>query len=239
MPNELMLVLGHCAVIAVLGAAGALLFRKTFHPGWFIGALLLYAFYDFLLTRGFYQIPNPLEGAHWNWFGKALSFGGMLIVAALPVFGFKRVGFTLRQAPGSWPAFVLFAVLAGYFFYSAITGADGRPDDIETIAFQWTMPGLDEELFFTGVFFFAMNEAFKSRANVLGAPIGYGALLALVLFGLVHAMDYDAGGFSFDPATFASVVWGSPLLLWMRARTGSLLLPILAHNIANGASTLF
>jgi membrane protease YdiL (CAAX protease family) len=237
MQNELILAFGHCGVISALGLVGAILFRKSFHPGWFVAALLIYILYDFLLTRGFYQIPNPIEGAHWNWFGKALSFAGMLIVAA--ILGFRRVGFTLRQAPGSWPAFALFAALAAYFFYSAITGADGKPDDLETIAFQWTMPGLDEELFFTGVFLFAMNEAFKSRVNVFGAPIGYGALLVAVLFGLVHAMDYDAGKFSFEAMTFASVVWGSPILLWMRARTGSLLLPILAHNIANGASTLF
>lgn len=237
MPNEAMLVLGQCGVIAALGILGAVLSPKNFNPWWFVGALLLYAVYDFLLTRGFYLIPDPFDGANWNWFGKALSFSGMLIVAAM--LGFKRVGLTFRQAPASWPAFILFAALAGCCFYFAISGADGRPDDIETIAFQWTMPGLDEELFFTGVFFLGANEAFRARVNVLGAPMGYGVVLVAVLFGLAHAMNYDTDGFSFDAMTFGMVAWGSPLLLWMRAKTGSLLLPILAHNIANGASTLF
>jgi hypothetical protein len=239
MQNELILVLGQCGVIAALGIVGALFLRKTFNHRWFIGALLLYVLYDFLLTRGFYLIPNPLAGAHWNWFGKALSFGGMLVIASLPRFGFKRVGLTLRQAPGSKPAFLVFAAVIAYFFYVAIGGADGQTENIETIAFQWTMPGLDEELFFTGVFFLAMNEAFTARVNIFGARIGYGAFPSGVLFGLIHAMDYNVRGFSFNIATFAAVTWTSPLVLWMRVRTGSLLLPVLGHNFANGASTLF
>ncbi len=239
MQHELILTLGHLGVIAALGLAGALLFRKSFNPGWFIGALVLYALYNFLLTRGFHTIPNWPEGAGWNWLGKIASFTGMLIIAALPLFGFKRVGLTLRQNPGSVFAYILFLALSALFFYFAISGADGEPDTLETIAFQWTMPGLDEELFFRGVLLVAMNEAFRKAANILGAPITWGGLLTCVLFGLVHGMDYGAEGFSFDAMMFAVTGGPSLLLLWMREKTGSLLLPILAHNIANGASTLF
>ncbi len=238
MQNELVLTLGHSAVIAALGLFGALFLRKSFRPGWFIAALCLYAAYNFLLTRGFYLLPNFPGGAGWNWLGKAMSMAGMLIIASMPAFGFKRAGLTLRQNKGSLPAYILFTALGALFFYLAITGADG-PDDAETIAFQWTMPGLDEELFFRGVLLIAMNEAFSKAANILGAPISYGGLLTSVLFGLIHAMGYDAGGFSFDLMTFAITGGPSLLLLWMREKTGSLLLPVLAHNIANGAFTLF
>ncbi|MEZ5894139.1 MAG: CPBP family intramembrane glutamic endopeptidase [Parvularculaceae bacterium] len=239
MPNESILVLGHIGVIAVLALIGVGIFRRSFNLGWLVAALVLYAVYDFLLTRGFHAIPNWPEGADWNWLGKIMSFAGMLIVAALPMFGFKRTGVTLKQAPNSLLAYVLFAGLSALFFYFAISGADGKPDDLETIAFQWTMPGLDEELFFRGVFLLAMNEAFSPRANILGARIGYGGLLTSVVFGLVHAMDYGAGGFSFDAMTFTVTGGPSLLLLWLREKTGSLLLPVIAHNIANGAFTLF
>ena len=46
------------------------------------------------------------------------------------------------------------------------------PADLETIVFQWTMPGIDEELFYQRVLLFAMNEAFKSRVSVLGRKLG-------------------------------------------------------------------
>lgn len=239
MQNELILTLGHIAVIAVLGVIGAFLFRKNFSAGWFIGALVLYAIYNFLLTRGFFMLPNWPEEASWNWLGKIMSLAGMLAIAALPMFRFKRVGLTLRQNPGSLSAYILFAALSALFFYLAISGADGELDSLETIAFQWTMPGLDEELFFRGVLLLAMNEAFRKAANILGAPITYGGLLTSVLFGLVHGMSYGEGGFSFDAMTFALTGGPSLLLLWLREKTGSLLLPIVAHNIANGAFTLF
>ena len=239
MNNELILILGHLSVIAVLGVIGALTFRKSFNPGWFVAALILYALYDFLLTRGFGMVSNFPEGAGWNWTGKVMSFIGMLLIAALPFFGWRRVGLTLRQNPGSLSAYILFAALAGLFFYLAISSADGSPDDWETIAFQWTLPGLDEELFFRGILLIALNEAFCKAANILGAPITYGGLLTAVLFGLVHGMGFGADGFSFDALTFALTGGPSLLLLWLREKTGSLLLPIIAHNIANGAFTLF
>lgn len=239
MHDELILTLGHIGVIAALGLIGALLFRKGFNARWFIGGLLLYALYNFLLTRFFFELANWPVGADWNWLGKVMSFTGMLAIAALPMFGFKKVGLTLKQNPGSLSAYILFAALSALFFYLAISGADGEPDNLETIAFQWTMPGLDEELFFRGVLLIAMNEAFRKAANIFGAPITYGGLLTSVLFGLVHGMDYGADGFSFDAMTFAVTGGPSLLLLWIREKTGSLLLPIVTHNIANGAFTLF
>lgn len=238
MANEFILALGQTGVIAVLGVIGALLFRKSFRLSWFICALALYVLYDFLLTRAFFAIPHLPEGADWNWLGKIMSLAGMLIVAALPMFGYARAGLTLKQNRNSWPAYLLFVALSALFFYFAIAGADGR-DDWETIAYQWTMPGLDEEVFYRGVLLLAMNEAFARRISILGAPIGYGGLLTSVLFGLAHGLSYGSGGFDFDPMTFAMTGGPSLLLLWIREKTGSVLLPIIAHNIANGASALF
>ncbi len=237
MHDELFLTLGQIAIIAGLGVIGAALSPRNFRLAWFLAALALYALYNFLLTRGFFLLPNWPEGARWNWLGKTMALAGMLALASLPVFGWRRIGLTFRQAKGSWSAFLLAAALSALFFYFADQGADGR-DDVETIAFQWTMPGLDEEIFYRGVLLLAMNEAFRAKLNILGAPIGYGGLLTSVLFGLAHGLSCD-GAFSFDPMTF--LVTGAPslLLLWMREKTGSLLLPVVAHNVANGASTLF
>lgn len=239
MPNEMILVLGQCGVIAALGVLGAIVFRKSFSLGWFVGALALYVIYDFFLTRGFWLIPDPLPDADWNWTGKIMSLTAMLGVAALPIFGFKRVGVTWRQGSKPLLVLVVLAAFCAYYLYSAISTGDGQPDSIETIAFQWTMPGLDEELFYRGVLLVAMNEAFRARANILGAPIGYGGILTSVLFGLAHGMDYGDGAFSFDMALFLNTGVSSLSLLWARERTGSILLPILGHNIGNGVWTLF
>ncbi len=235
--NEFVLAAGQISVLAALGLISALVFRKSFRLRWFLAALALYLVYDFLLTRGFYAIPNLPEGSNWNWLGKFMSFGGILTIAALPMFGWKRVGVTLRQKPG-WPMalFALFALTAFYVSF-ALMANDG-PDDPETMLYQWTMPGLDEELFYRGVLLLALNEAFRARANILGAPIGYGGILTCVIFGLAHALGFGRDGWSFEPIYFLITCVPSFLLLWMRERTGSLLMPVVAHNVANGVSTL-
>ncbi len=128
--------------------------------------------------------------------------------------------------------------MSALFFYMAISGADGR-DDWETVAFQWTMPGLDEEVFYRGVLLVAMNEAFAKRISILGAPIGFGGLLTSALFGLAHGLSFGPGGFEFELGFFLMTGGPSILLLWMREKTGSILLPVIAHNIANGAFTMF
>lgn len=230
--------LGQAGIVVALGVVGAIIFRHQFRPRWFIAAIGLYLVYDFLLTRAYFTVPDLPVESHWNWLGKVMSLTGMLIVASLPAFGWRRVGLTLRQEAGWRSALLVFALLGVVFFYFAITGADGR-DDLDTIAFQWTMPGLDEELFYRGVLLLAMNAAFVSRIRIMGAPIGFGGLLTSVLFGLAHALTYDADGFEFDTMTFAMTGGPSLILLWIREKTGSLLLPVLAHNLANGASTLF
>ena len=238
MHTELILTVGQIGVIAFLGFLGASIFRKSFRLNWFVGALFLYALYNFLLTRAFYAIPNFPPAAHWNWLGKSLSLAGMLVVASLPVFGLRRVGVTDLQQRGSWSAYLLLALLCSFFFYMAHSGADG-PDDWETIAFQWTMPGIDEEIFYRGVLLLAMNEAFTARVSVVGAPIGYGGFLTSILFGLAHGMSFGASGFDFDLIAVASTGAPSLLLLWIREKTGSVILPIIGHNVANGAFTLF
>lgn len=236
--DELFTVLGQLSVIAFLGVVGAIVSWRQFRPLWFVGALDLYLVYDFLVTRCFFALPNFPPDSMWNWGGKTLSLVGMLVIATLPVLGYRRSGLRLSQNPGAKSALLLMVVLSALYFYLAISGADGR-DDWETIAFQWSMPGFDEEVFYRGVLLLAMNEAFRGRVLVMGAQIGYGGLLTSVLFGLAHGMSYSEGAYAFDTTMF--LITGAPslLLLWMRERTGSVLMPIIAHNVANGAFTLF
>src|SRR5690606_41212166 len=88
----------------------------------------------------------------------------------------------------------LAAVIVTLALASPCEGADA-----DTLAFQLTMPGLDEELFYRGVLLLMLNEAFGRPLRVLGAPMGWGALLTCLAFGLVQALGYGAGGCSLEP----------------------------------------
>jgi membrane protease YdiL (CAAX protease family) len=142
------------------------------------------------------------------------------------------------QAPGSLKAVlpVMFLYCA-FFLALALAFPDGPPSR-EDIAFQLTMPGLQEELFYRGVLLFALDRAFTARARFLGVDWGWGAVLSCLLFGLDHAFGFSNGQFSFDPMFMALTALPSFIGVWVRLRTGSLLLPIVMHNFGNAISLL-
>jgi hypothetical protein len=100
------------------------------------------------------------------------------------------------------------------------------------------MPGLEEELFYRGILLFALDQAFRGRKRLLGVDWGWGAVLSSMLFGLTHAFGYSDGAFSFDPVTMALTAIPSFIAVWLRLRTGSLLLPVLLHNLGSSFSFL-
>ena len=227
----------HVIVVGTLALLAARATDSRLRAGWLFVALLLLLLRDALVLRGYGLVPDVFPDSDWAWTGKLLATAGLLAVAALPWFGLRRCGVTLQQAPGARGAWIVFAVVAVAIFALAFAYRDG-PDDLDTILFQWTMPGLEEELFYRGVLLFALNEALDSGHPRRFARMGWGGVLASVAFGLGHALFYRKGGLAFDAMAFA--VTGGPALLitWFRMRTGSLVLPVVAHNVANGASTL-
>ncbi|MDP9414284.1 MAG: hypothetical protein M3Q08_09375 [Pseudomonadota bacterium] len=55
---------------------------------------------------------------------------------------------------------------------------------------------------------------------------------------MAHAFGFSNGQFSFDALTMALTAFPSFVAVWLRLRTGSLLLPILGHNFGNAISML-
>lgn len=232
--------IGLCGVVVLLlvvGGALGLADRKRFDVRWLLIAAVLVAVNDAFLTRGYGLLPNFLPGAEWNWQGKLLALAATLAIAALPVIGWRRCGFTLAQAPGSLKASIPVVVLyCGFFAALALAFPNGSATG-EEIAFQLTMPGLEEELFYRGLLLLALDRAFAGRVRFLGIEWGWGAVLSCLLFGMAHAFSYSGsysgGAFSLDAMTMALTAIPSFLAVWLRVRTGSVLLPILVHNFGN------
>ena len=231
MPDALWVLAGWVGGTAAAGLACAALLRGRVRWPWFAGALLLMIAYDALLTRGYGHIPLDLVASAWNWEGKVLAVGLSLAVAAW--LGFRRSGLTLRQDRAGFGGALLLSALLVALFAGLALYFPGEPADADTLAFQLTMPGLDEELFYRGVLLVMLNEAFGRPVRVLGAAMGWGAVVSSVAFGLTHALGYNDGGFSFDAMTMALTGGPALLLVWIREKTGSVLLPILLHNFAN------
>ncbi len=224
-------------LLLLIGGLIGILDRERFAPRWLLIAVLLVAINDALLTRVYGTIPNLLDG-DWNWQGKLLALAGSLVIATLPIFGWRRIGLTLAQAPGSLKAALPVLALYCAFFVAMALAFPDDPASAEDIAFQLTMPGLEEEVFYRGILLFALDKAFTGRVRFLGVDWGWGAVLSCLLFGMAHAFGFSDGQFSFDPLFMALTALPSFIAVWLRLRTGSLLLPIVMHNFGNAISML-
>ena len=236
--NGLIGLSGTLLILLVAGALIGLFDRERFAPRWLLIAALLVTINDALLTRFYGTIPDLLPDADWNWQGKLLALAATLALAALPVFGWRRVGLTLAQAPGSLRAALPVLLLYCAFFVAMALAFPNEPASGEDIAFQLTMPGLEEEAFYRGILLFALYRAFAGRVRFLGVDWGWGAVLSCLLFGLAHAFGFSDGQFSFDPLAMALTGLPAFIAVWLKLRTGSLLLPIVMHNFGNAISML-
>ena len=223
------------AVLMTLGTIIGLLDRAQFSPRWLAVAVLLVGINDGLLTLAFGMIPD-LTGGSWNWQGKLLALGATLAIASLPTFGWRQSGLTLVQEPGSLKAALPICIVYCAFFLVIALVFPGGDNNAETIAFQLTMPGLEEELFYRGILLLALDKAFLGRKRFLGVDWGWGAVLSCLLFGMTHAFGFAEGQFTFDAIIMALTAIPSFLGVWLRLRTQSLLLPVLLHNFGNSFS---
>jgi len=235
MPNGFVAILVAMAVtlgLAVaMGRIGGLRWR------WLAAALALVLVHDALVTNVYGALPDLLGGER-NWQGKLLALGATLAAAALPAIGWREAGLTAAQRPRSLGAAAPVALLyAAIFLGLALAFPDGEASR-EELAFQLTMPGLEEEAFSRGLLLLLFDRALPGRWRFLGADWGWGAVLTSLLFGLDHAMSYGAGGLSLEPLVLLVTALPSLVAVWLRYRTDSVLLPVLLHDWGNSAFLL-
>lgn len=173
-----------------------------------------------------------LVGGEWNWSGKIYS----LLLSIAVILGLRikaqAVGLTLaqRNTKASLIALFLFAVWGtalGFLFKPEVPS-------VETIAFQALMPGLAEELAYRGIAPALLLGLIRGKESPPGIPWAV-VFITAVTFGVWHGLSYSDAQFSFDPLSALFPFVGSIAGGWLRFSSGSLLLPILAHGLANVA----
>lgn len=228
---------GTLAILVATGMIIGLADRAHFALRWLIVAAVLVAINDALLTNLYGLLPDLVGGTR-NWQGKLLALAATLAIASSPAFGWHRSGFTLAQTSGSLKATLPVATIYCAFFVMLAVVFPGDPASGEEIAFQLTIPGLEEEPFYRGVLMLALSEAFTGKKHLFGVDWSWGAILSCILFGMAHAFGFSDGSFSFEPTVMALTAFPALFAVWLRMRTGSLLLPVLLHNFGNAFSLL-
>lgn len=230
------------SLIAIAAIAGGLLLLGALlggarilrvNPAWLLVSAALVFLNDALLTNLYGSLPNLVPQGNWNWQGKLLALIATLGLAALPAVGWRQSGLTVRQVSEGyqWPLLVSIIYIGLFVFLASVF--PNSPTSIETLAFQLTLPGLEEEIFYRGLLLFSLMKAFPSRTTALGVEWGFGAVVSSVLFGLAHAFTYADGAVSIDLMTMALTAGPSMLVVWLALRTRSLVLPVILHNFGN------
>lgn len=101
--------------------------------------------------------------------------------------------------------------------------------------FQFTMPGLDEELAYRGIMLGLLSNSLKPRINLGSANLGNPALLITsILFGLSHSIYIDDNwSFYHNWFEFFNVFAIGLFLGWITIKSGNILMSILMHNLIN------
>jgi membrane protease YdiL (CAAX protease family) len=181
-------------------------------------------------------VPNRVwEGfLVYGWSGKLYSI--LLAIALLfllrPGLTREEVGLTLRQNEGFiLPASLVVLALAAWVLIVGLCSPKGRLD-VRFLIYLAVMPGLNEELIYRGYLLAIMNRLLSPKFKLFAAPVGWGAILTSVLFGLLHgvwldnSLDVELDMIALRNSTVSGLVFA-----WLRERTGNLLMPIVAHGL--------
>jgi membrane protease YdiL (CAAX protease family) len=221
-------------IFAVIGLVLGLL-AKIVDKRILVTSALLFAVYlalDDFVTG----LPNLVKAldiipGKWNWTGKIFS----LVLSPIVIFALKlsRDAVGLRKQEHSKIAwigiglFVIWGICLGLLF------KPGAPD-IETLAFQATMPGLAEEIAIRGIAPAILLNLINRKPGVDDIPWAV-ILVTSVMFGMWHSLDVSGGSVKFDLMSGLFPFIGSIPGGWLRFKTKSLFAPIVGHSIANVA----
>lgn len=170
---------------------------------------------------------------HWNWQGKLISLAAALVFVQL-WFGqsWEKMGFTLPR-PGSWVRII--SILAGAAVFFAV-GSSGNPGsiDFETVLFQASMPGFEEELIFRGILWMLIEQTLPGTRKLWNANAGWNLIITTFIFALVHGVTFD-NDFSLiiNPSSLISTGAAGFVMGWIRAYSRSILPSVVLHNGIN------
>lgn len=172
---------------------------------------------------------NFIDGS-WNWDGKIYS----IVCGIAMYFLFRRQFsennyFTFKQNKAGLKSALWIAIII--IGLRTLGGAlRDKAFNLETLLFQLSMPGIDEEIIFRGILLGLMCSSLRNGRSAAWNP---SIMINTILFGLVHAWSYQDGALDFNLVSFIGSGLVGYVLTYITLKTRSILLAILTHNLCN------
>ena len=186
-------------------------------------------------------VPAGAVHSHWNWAGKILSILVTLaLIALIPSLSWDAAGFRWNQNSAAVPALIASAIAFAFAWtIDLLLPHPHVPATAEALWYQALIPGPSEELLYRGLALVLLDRAFGNRYwRVFGAPFGFGAIITSIWFGVIHGSGIAAGQIVVSWFTIAVTGMIGFIFAWIRMRTGSLVIPIVAHAVVDVGDTL-
>jgi membrane protease YdiL (CAAX protease family) len=182
---------------------------------WRVAALLL-LYVIVLVLAGMSQAAAPWAGV--------IAAGAVLVAVqpfiALGVLARDEIGLRAPRPGSAGPAMI--ATILALVYNAAVLELRGAaPVDVSMpVVLAALLAAPLEELVFRGALLALADRALPPRWQIAGAQIGPGGIAITVAFIALHGLSLGM---------LAGIGAAALLYLWLRARTGSLVAPILAH----------
>ena len=178
------------------------------------------------------QLHAPrIHELHWNWIGKGLSIALGLAVVRIMRLSCAEIGLVLPRQ-NNWKWFVAGITIPVVLSIAVNTYFRGHnPFGLETILYQASLPGIAEEFVYRGVLFGLLMRAYGSKE---GASLGFTVITITTLpFGLSHGFPFGVITFTFTWVFFLFALCLGCWLAIVRCCTKSIMIGVIAHNLAN------
>jgi hypothetical protein len=195
--------------------------------------IIYYLLYSLILIEG---NRFNLFNLAWNWIGKILA----ILFSLLFYFRYKRLFLNnqyVNLSPDKKNLKSSIIILTFLAILSSLGGLSLNKQEwsTETVLFQLTMPGFDEEIAYRGVLLGLLTSISLPKLTFKIITINNPSIYVIgLLFGLIHAIHLDTSYLiTFDFGPFLQTFIIGTLYSYMAVKTQSILLPIISHNLSN------
>ena len=174
--------------------------------------------------------------SNWNWVGKIYTIiGSILFLMLYRKYPLKDYFLTFKQENKFFIKGILIIVSLLILKTIQMFLASTKLLNWETLFYQFSMPGIDEEIAYRGIMLGLLTKILKSKNLILNSSVW----ITAILFGFAHGLSLTTEFsilFNIQPflrTLIYGLIWG-----WITIKSGSILLALISHNLGNGIGNI-